>query len=120
MSDDVITWYRGADLDLVIRASAAITDSDTPVRVIGKAVRSASSPVPLAANPVAFELAATFVADPGDGKNRWTLAGSDTQSLTLDPGYYVVDAAMQVAGRVKVLSPVYVRLVESVGGGIGS
>lgn len=117
MNTTPFPWKRGEDLSLSLRVKAGLINAQTPIRAVAKPVRSASSPVPDAETQSAFALTTTFVADQGDGFDRWTFAGTVAQSLSASPGIYVVDAAVEINGRTIITEPVKVELEVSVTGG---
>lgn len=92
----VVEWRRGTDLDLVLRVKEGTVAGTETLRVDGKAVKSSQAPYPPETTAVAFSLTAEYAADVGDGYAGWNVNGTKAKSLTLDAGFYLIDAVLDL------------------------
>lgn len=106
---------RGSTLQLILRVKSGTVTGDEALRAQGKKMDRLSAGLPASSVPVAFTMTGVFAAASGNEPDRWYLGLTDEQTAALDPGYYAVDANIQLAGGAAVQShPAIVQILDRV------
>lgn len=106
-------FQRGETISLALDAVTGDPLTVTAIDAAMKAVPPGRTGVPDGA-PVAAHFSVAARAAAGDIPAGWTLTVDAATSAALEPGAYLADARLQVAGGVILTDPVAIRIRPSV------